>query len=202
MADVAGGDRARGGHARLAAAADGAAATFEGVIYDTASISTLHALAAAREAAVADVRARGARGRRSSRALRVYCSEHAHSSIDKAVLLLGLGHAGDPPDSRGRRIPRCARRSLERAIAEDRRDGWRPLAVVATVGTTSTTSVDPVAAIADDLRSAKRVWLHVDAAYAGVMAMVPGLRLDPRAARIAPTRWSSTRTSGSSRRSI
>ena len=58
--------------------------SFEGVIYDTASISTLHALAAAREAAVPDVRERGLAGGRHSRRSRVYCSEHTHSSIDKA----------------------------------------------------------------------------------------------------------------------
>src|SRR3954462_150029 len=63
--------------------------SFEGVIYDTASVSTLHALAAAREAAVPDVRARGLNG---GARIRVYCSEHAHSSVDKAVILLGLGH--------------------------------------------------------------------------------------------------------------
>src|SRR5215208_2042299 len=65
---------------------------FDGVIYDTASISTLHALAAARQRAVHDVRQRGLAGRSDVRPLRVYCSEHAHSSVDKAVILLGLGH--------------------------------------------------------------------------------------------------------------
>jgi len=63
---------------------------FQGVIYDTASISTLHALAAAREVAVPEVRARGLAGRPLP-ALAVYCSEHAHSSVDKAVIALGLG---------------------------------------------------------------------------------------------------------------
>src|SRR5688572_19509695 len=67
---------------------------FEGVIYDTASIGSLHALAAAREAAVPEVRARGLAGRRELPAWRVYCSEQAHSSIDKAVILLGLGQRG------------------------------------------------------------------------------------------------------------
>ena len=67
--------------------------SFEGVIYDTASIATLHALAAARDAAVPDVRARGLAGRPDVPLLRVYCSEQAHSSIDKATILLGMGHA-------------------------------------------------------------------------------------------------------------
>jgi len=62
------------------------------VIYDTASVSTLHALAAAREAAVPDVRRAGLAGRADLHGVRVYCSEHAHSSVDKAVILLGLGH--------------------------------------------------------------------------------------------------------------
>ena len=68
--------------------------TFEGVIYDTASIATLHALAAARQEAAPAVRERGLAGRPDLPPLRVYCSEHAHSSIDKAVIMLGLGQAG------------------------------------------------------------------------------------------------------------
>lgn len=145
---------------------------FEGVIYDTASISTLHALAAAREEAVADVRARGLAGRQDVPKLRVYCSEQAHSSVDKAVILLGLGHEAL------RRIPcdpefRMRREALEAAVQQDRNEGWLPIATVATVGTTSTTSVDPVEDIASLCR-AESMWLHVDAAYAGVAAMVPG----------------------------
>jgi aromatic-L-amino-acid decarboxylase len=145
---------------------------FEGVIYDTASISTLHALAAAREVHVPDVRTSGLAGRDDVPPLRVYCSDQTHSSIDKAVILLGLGH-----DSL-RKIPsdgefRMRTDILSDAIAEDRAAGWRPIAVVATVGTTSSTSVDPVPAIAEICRR-ESLWLHVDAAYAGVAAMVPG----------------------------
>ena len=144
---------------------------FEGVIYDTASIASMHALAAAREEAVPDVRRSGLAGRDLPR-LRVYCSEHAHSSIDKAVMALGLGHESL------RRLPadrefRLDVDALLQAIDEDRRAGIRPIAAVATVGTTSTTSVDPVPAIAD-VCERERLWLHVDAAYAGVAAMVPG----------------------------
>ena len=145
---------------------------FEGVIYDTASISTLHALAAAREVAVRDVRGRGLAGRGDVPRLRVYCSEQAHSSVDKAVILLGLGHESlrrIACDSRFRMRPDA----LERAIADDRAAGWLPIATVATVGTTSTTSVDPLAAVGPVCRR-ERLWLHVDAAYAGVAAMVPG----------------------------
>ena len=146
--------------------------SFEGVIYDTASISTLHALAGAREIAVDNVRGAGLAGRPDVPRLRVYCSEQAHSSVDKAVILLGLGHDGL------RRVPADAEyrmrvEALAEAIAEDRRAGFRPIAVVATVGTTSSTSVDPVDAIAD-VCARERLWLHVDAAYAGVAAMVPG----------------------------
>lgn len=145
--------------------------TFEGVIYDTASISTLHALAAARELRIPEVRAAGLTGRALPR-VRVYCSEQAHSSVDKAVILLGLGHESL------RRIAcddhfRMRPDALAQAIAEDRAAGWEPLAVVATVGTTSSTSVDPVGEIAS-LCEQEGVWCHVDAAYAGVAAMVPG----------------------------
>lgn len=146
--------------------------TFEGVIYDTASIATLHALAAARQEAAPAVRERGLAGRPDLPPLRVYCSEHAHSSIDKAVIMLGLGQAGlrrVDTDDRFRMRPDA----LAAAIADDRRDGVTPLAVVATVGTTAVTSVDPVPTIAD-LCERERLWLHVDAAYAGAAAMVPG----------------------------
>jgi aromatic-L-amino-acid decarboxylase len=146
--------------------------TFEGVIYDTASISTLHALAAAREAGVPGVRDSGLASRPDVSPVRVYCSEHAHSSVDKAVILLGLGHRGlrrIPADAEFRMRPDL----LASAIAEDRAAGWLPIAVVATAGSTSTTSVDPVPAIAD-ICVREGLWLHVDAAYAGVAAMVPG----------------------------
>jgi aromatic-L-amino-acid decarboxylase len=143
---------------------------FEGVIYDTASISTLHALAAARERAVPHVREKGLGGR-DGRPLRVYCSDQTHSSIDKSVILLGLGQASlhkIPSDDEFRmRVP-----ALREAIAEDRRAGIEPIAVVATAGSTSTTSVDPLRGIAAVCRE-HGIWLHVDAAYAGVAAMLP-----------------------------
>jgi aromatic-L-amino-acid decarboxylase len=145
---------------------------FEGVIYDTASVSTLHALTAARELAAPSVRTAGLCGRSGVPRLRVYCSDQTHSSIDKAVILLGLGHESlrrIASDAEFRMEPHA----LSAAIAEDRAHGWLPMAVVATVGTTSSTSVDPVDAIAPICRR-ERLWLHVDAAYAGVAAMVPG----------------------------
>ncbi len=146
---------------------------FEGVIYDTASTAVVHALAAARHEKAPEVRTRGLTGRGPG-AFRVYCSEHAHSSVDKAVIVLGLGHENL------RRIPadgefRLQPDRLAAAIDDDRKAGHTPLAVVATVGTTSVASVDPVPAIAD-LCALEGLWLHVDAAYAGTAAILPECR--------------------------
>lgn len=145
-----------------------------GEITDTASVSTFYALAAARERAGFDVRGRGMAARDDLPRLRVYCSEHAHSSIDKAVIALGLGHENlvkIPADAQFRLRPEA----LEAAMAADVAAGFVPIAVVPCVGTTSTTSVDPVA---DVVRIARdyRCWVHVDAAYGGVAAIVPELR--------------------------
>lgn len=146
-----------------------------GVINDTASSSTLYALAAAREAhPELRVREDGLAGRPDLPRLRVYCSEEAHSSVDKAAITLGLGLSGVrriPTDERLRLDPAA----LEAAIAEDRAAGIRPLAVVATVGTTSTTAVDPVPAIAD-ICEREGLWLHIDAAYGGAAAILPEMR--------------------------
>jgi aromatic-L-amino-acid/L-tryptophan decarboxylase len=151
----------------------GLPAGFHGTIQDTASISTLVAIAAAREAAGLGVRDEGMSGRDLPR-LRVYASEEVHSSIDKAGITLGIGRSGTrkiPTDAEFRMDPAA----LEAAIEEDRAAGIHPLAVVATVGTTSTSSIDPVPAIAD-VCARQGVWLHVDAAYGGSAALVPELR--------------------------
>jgi aromatic-L-amino-acid decarboxylase len=104
----------------------------------------------------------------------MYASEQAHSSVEKAGIVLGIGQDGLRKvgvDS-GFRMDAGA---LARAVAEDRAAGWTPFAVTATVGTTSTTSVDPVPEIAE-VCAREGLWLHVDAAYAGCAAVVPELR--------------------------
>jgi aromatic-L-amino-acid decarboxylase len=139
---------------------------FFGIIYDTASISTLHAIAAARELADAEIRDEGGR-----RDLVLYASEQAHSSVDKSAITLGIGRRNVrkiPVDGEFRMIPG----DLQAAIMTDRHHGKKPFCVVATVGTTSTTSVDPVAEIAE-IAKANSMWLHVDAAYAGAAAILP-----------------------------
>lgn len=152
----------------------GLPAEFDGHINDTASSSTLYALAAAREQ-LADLRLRqhGMTGRDVPR-LRVYCSEEAHSSVDKAALTLGVGLDGI------RKIPTdddysMSASALRSAIEEDIRNSIRPMAVVATIGTTSTTAVDPVPAIAEVCHE-HGIWLHVDAAYGGAAAILPEMR--------------------------
>ena len=146
-----------------------------GVINDTASSSTLYALAAAREAQT-DLRIRelGMAGRADLPRLRFYASSEAHSSVEKAGIVLGIGRDGlrrIPVDERFRLDPVA----LRQAILEDIAAGIRPFAVVATTGTTSTTSVDPVPAIAA-LCEQHGLWLHVDAAYGGAAAVAPELR--------------------------
>jgi aromatic-L-amino-acid decarboxylase len=148
---------------------------FDGLLTDTASTSTLIALAAAREACGTESSARGLAGRDDLGAgLRVYASAEAHSSVEKACMTLGLGRASlvrVPVNERFELLPDA----LASAIAADRAAGFRPIAIVATVGTTSSTSIDPVAALAE-IAAGERLWLHVDAAYAGVVAMLPGRR--------------------------
>jgi aromatic-L-amino-acid decarboxylase len=144
---------------------------FTGVVYDTASVAVLHALAAARENLGFDARAQGLCGRPEVPVLRIYTSDQAHSSVEKAAITLGLG------ERNVRRVAtdatfRLSTSALRRAIEEDLRGGLLPMAVVATVGTTSSTSVDPIEDIAAMCREF-RLWLHVDAAYGGAMAMLP-----------------------------
>jgi aromatic-L-amino-acid decarboxylase len=145
-----------------------------GIIYDTASVSSMHAIAAAREGVEQRIREEGMSGRPDLPLLRIYVSEQAHSSIEKGVITLGLGQRAL------RKIPtdaefRMDSRALAAAIEEDKRAGHLPFCVVATVGTTSTSSIDPVPEIVP-ICEEHVMWLHVDAAYAGSAAIVPELR--------------------------
>src|SRR6266699_919116 len=146
-----------------------------GVINDTASSGTLYALAAAREAIPGlHIRQEGMSGRAEVPRLRYYASQEAHSSVDKAGIVLGIGQAGLRKIGVDSEF-RMDVEELERAIQEDIASGWRPFAVVATVGTTSTTSVDPVPQIAD-VCERHGLWLHVDGAYGGLAAVDPAMR--------------------------
>jgi aromatic-L-amino-acid decarboxylase len=149
----------------------GLPADFDGVFNDTASIGSLAALAAARQHATGNA---SQAGLQASPPLRLYISSEAHSSIERAAMILGIGRDGV------RKIAIDGDRAMDpaalsAAIAEDRMAGWLPAGVVATIGTTSTTAVDPVAAIAD-ICAAEGLWLHVDAAYAGPTALIPAMR--------------------------
>lgn len=149
----------------------GLSSAFSGITLEGGSAANLHALLAARQLAVEGVRARGLAGRSSLPPLRVYCSKLAHSSIDKATLVLGLGEDGlckVGVDSQ----QRMDIDQLAVAMRSDSNAGVRQVAVVATVGTTSCGSIDSVAAIAE-LCAEHRVWLHVDASWAGSAAMLP-----------------------------
>jgi aromatic-L-amino-acid decarboxylase len=147
---------------------------FDGLLTDTASTSSLIALAGARQAAGIDAATLGLAGRADLPALRVYASTEAHSSIEKACMILGLGREAlvrVEVDERYQLRPEA----LAAAISADRAAGRLPIAVVATLGSTSSTSVDPIAAIAD-IAEREGLWLHVDSAYAGVVAMLPERR--------------------------
>jgi aromatic-L-amino-acid decarboxylase len=140
-----------------------------GIIFDTASTSSMHAVAAAREMAAPEIRSEGA-----GSGLVLYASEQAHSSIEKGAIAVGIGQKNVRKiavDAEFRMRPDA----LAEAVERDRANGLRPFCVVATVGTTSTTSIDPVDAIAD-VAEKHGLWLHVDAAYAGVAAIAPELR--------------------------
>jgi aromatic-L-amino-acid decarboxylase len=143
-----------------------------GVIQDTASTATLGALICARERAT-DLGPAGLQG--ESPPLVVYASAQAHSSIEKAVVLAGIGRqhlrsiATD--DRQAMRVD-----ALAAAIEQDVAAGMRPCAIVATAGTTNTTAFDPIAEIAE-VAERDRIWLHVDAAMAGTAMVVPECRV-------------------------
>jgi aromatic-L-amino-acid decarboxylase len=143
---------------------------FGGVVYDTASVGVMHALAVAREEAAPSVRKRGLVGA-GAPVFRIYASEQAHSSAEKAAIALGLG------EENMQRVPtdaafRMDANELREIITQDLRNNFKPLAVIATVGTTSTASVDPVFEVARVCRENK-MWLHIDGAYGAGFAIQP-----------------------------
>src|SRR5207247_899709 len=148
----------------------GLADNFDGVVYDTASVGIMHALAVAREEAAPSTRKLGLINRDLPR-FRIYASDQAHSAAEKAAIALGLG------EQNVQRVPVDAEFRMDVAvlremIAQDREGGFHPLAVIATAGTTSSASVDPVPEIAKVCHENK-AWLHIDAAYGGGFAMLP-----------------------------
>src|SRR5579859_2884970 len=140
-----------------------------GIVYDTASTSSMHAIACAREMIAPEARKNG-----NPPGLVLYTSEQAHSSIEKGAIAVGIGQ------NNVRRVPvdsefRMRADALAAMIEQDKASGKRPFCVVATVGTTSSTSIDPVPEIAA-IAEKHGLWLHVDAAYAGAAAIIPEYR--------------------------
>jgi aromatic-L-amino-acid decarboxylase len=148
-------------------------ATGGGVIHDSASSATLAALLAARERTTGG--ASNDRGVRQGTApMSVYTSDQAHSSVEKAVRIAGFGSAHLRPISTDD-DHRMRADALDAWIKRDIDHGFRPAAVVATIGTTSSTAIDPIRAIGE-VTSRWGVWLHVDAALAGTAALLPEMR--------------------------
>lgn len=143
--------------------------SFGGVVYDTASVGVMHALAVAREEAAPSTRKLGLANRKLPR-FRIYTSDQAHSSAEKAAIALGLGEQN---------VVRVASDSdfrlnvnaLREAVVNDLAENFKPMAVIATVGTTSTASVDPIPEIAKVCRE-NEIWLHIDGAYGGGFALL------------------------------
>jgi aromatic-L-amino-acid decarboxylase len=169
---------------------------FGGVLYDTASVGVMHALAVAREEAMceadnpvcesgdADTIVRPTERLPTSRSVRkrglvatgapvfrIYASDQAHSSAEKAAIALGLGEENVQRVSTDAEF-RMDPKALRAKIARDLRDGFKPLAAIATVGTTSTATIDPVPQIAKICREFK-IWLHIDGAYGAGFAILP-----------------------------
>jgi aromatic-L-amino-acid/L-tryptophan decarboxylase len=150
----------------------GLPANFEGVIQDTASTSTLCAILTAREKCTAfDV---NNKGMAAYAGMRVYCSSEAHSSVEKAVKIAGIGRENLVKIGTNKEFSMDPN-MLEKAIVLDIQNGLRPVCVVAAIGTTGSTAVDPVEEIAR-ICSKYEIWLHVDAAYAGTALILPEYR--------------------------
>jgi aromatic-L-amino-acid/L-tryptophan decarboxylase len=137
-----------------------------GIVYDTASTSSMHAIVCARELAAPEARTDGSHGN-----LVLYTSEQSHSSIEKGAIAVGLGQKNV------RKVPvdsafRMRADALAAMVEQDKVAGKLPFCVVATVGTTSSTSIDPVPQIVE-IAEKHGMWVHVDAAYAGAAAILP-----------------------------
>jgi aromatic-L-amino-acid/L-tryptophan decarboxylase len=144
--------------------------SFTGVIQDTASTSTLAAIISARERATGFA----VNNDGMTSVMRVYCSSEAHSSVEKAVKIAGIGKNNlvkIATDEQFRMNPA----DLEKAITCDLKNGLLPVCVVAAIGTTGCTAVDPLQEIAE-ICSKHRIWLHVDAAFAGSALLLPEYR--------------------------
>lgn len=151
----------------------GLSSDWRGAIQDTASTSTLVALLCARERSSGYTLAGGGMAAMDTQ-LRVYTTEHGHSSVEKAALLAGFGRANlrvVPHDHEYAMRPDA----LAAMMADDRRAGRVPCAVVATAGTTATTAFDPIGAVAE-VAAGHGAWLHVDAAMAGAAMVLPECR--------------------------
>ncbi len=144
---------------------------FSGVIQDTASVATLCAILAAREKATNYESNKKGLG---SEVLRVYCSSEAHSSIEKAMRIAGIGSDNlvkVKTDSSGRMIAEV----LENSISEDIKKGYKPICVVAALGTTGVCAIDPIDEIGK-ISLKYNIWLHIDAAFAGSALVLPEFR--------------------------
>ncbi len=143
--------------------------SFFGIIYDTASIGVMQAIGAAREWVDPECRVKGMRP-----GLTVYVSQHTHSSAEKAAITLGFGQENVrriAVDDQFRMQPKLLRQAIEADIAV----GKRPCCIVASIGSTSTSAIEPLPPIAD-IAEQYGVWLHVDAAYGGSAAVIPEMR--------------------------
>jgi aromatic-L-amino-acid decarboxylase len=147
----------------------GLPAGFEGVIQDSASTATLSAILTAREQTTKF--SCNIEGFEKTGVLKVYCTEQTHSSIDKAVKISGIGRKNlvkIPVRNDFSMDPK----KLNEAITHDKNNGQIPCCVIATLGTTGTTAVDPLRAIGE-ICSENNIWLHVDAAMAGTALILP-----------------------------
>lgn len=145
---------------------------WHGVIQDTASTATLCAFLTAREKVSGY--AINEQGFRGNEKFRIYGSSETHSSIDKAVKIAGFGQQNLVKVGVDEQM-RLDTRQLRQAIENDLKAGFKPLCVVATLGTTGTTAIDPLKAMAEICRQ-YNVWLHVDAAFAGSALILPEYR--------------------------